>query len=404
MWVATARSCKDCKRKLHSLSGATRHYKSCKVRRRRATESLPKPSVSVELSETSILTESANPLTEGNLHIHIPPGESDLVDRFPHAGSSVGPCPDSPQTPASERIEQPNEIETGETDWQLSTNNDGTSTKALSARSTASTSYTKTFEEETGTDAGRVYADLDPDCNPDQPSSNNPWYPFNSRLEFGLAHFFLQQCLTKGDIDAFLKSTWLDEITEKLTFTSAEHVFQLIDDIRRKDCQWKRKDVVVGSDIDGVESQKYCLRFDAVDNVVEEMIGDAVFREHTVYAPIRQYTADGQRVYTEMHTADWWWNVQQKLPPGATVVPVLIATDKTQLTQHRGDQVGWPVYMTIGNLSHAARRSQKMNGTRLVGMMPTIKDVDRSIRMQAYHDMMRIIFKRKSSLSHPLHA
>ena len=28
------------------------------------------------------------------------------------------------------------------------------------------------------------------------------------------------------------------------------------------------------------------------------------------YAPIREYDSSGERVYSEMHTADWWWDMQ----------------------------------------------------------------------------------------------
>jgi len=29
-----------------------------------------------------------------------------------------------------------------------------------------------------------------------------------------------------------------------------------------------------------------------------------------VYAPRREYDHNGTRIYTEMHTADWWWDLQ----------------------------------------------------------------------------------------------
>ena len=29
-----------------------------------------------------------------------------------------------------------------------------------------------------------------------------------------------------------------------------------------------------------------------------------------VYAPRREYDQSGQRIYAEMHMADWWWDVQ----------------------------------------------------------------------------------------------
>jgi hypothetical protein len=80
------------------------------------------------------------------------------------------------------------------------------------------------------------------------------------------------------------------------------------------------------------------------------LLGHEPFESHLSYSFVRQYNDDDERIYSEMHTGDWWWETQEKLPEQATIVPVLIATDKTMLTQHHGDTSAWPVYMTIGNL------------------------------------------------------
>lgn len=41
---------------------------------------------------------------------------------------------------------------------------------------------------------------------------------------------------------------------------------------------------------------------------------------------------------------------EEFLPEGATLAPVIIATDKMQLTQYSGNKTAYPVYMTLGNL------------------------------------------------------
>ena len=66
------------------------------------------------------------------------------------------------------------------------------------------------------------------------------------------------------------------------------------------------------------------------------------------YAPVQSYSTDNlenskvdeenERIYGEIHTADWWWTTQQALidsgTQNATVIPVLLATDKTVLTEY----------------------------------------------------------------------
>ncbi|KAF8243947.1 hypothetical protein K440DRAFT_647117 [Wilcoxina mikolae CBS 423.85] len=70
-----------------------------------------------------------------------------------------------------------------------------------------------------------------------------------------------------------------------------------------------------------------------------------------------------------MWTADWWWKTQESLPDGSAVVPVILGSDKTMLSTLSGDKSAWPVYLSIGNLSKAKRRSVKSNGLILIGLL-----------------------------------
>jgi Plavaka transposase len=55
-----------------------------------------------------------------------------------------------------------------------------------------------------------------------------------------------------------------------------------------------------------------------------------------------------------------------------TIVPVLISSDKTQLTVFRG-KTAYPVYMTIGNLPKHIRRKPSRQGQVLLAYLPTSK-------------------------------
>lgn len=92
---------------------------------------------------------------------------------------------------------------------------------------------------------------------------------------------------------------------------------------------------------------------------------------------------------------------QTKVPTGATIAPVIIATDKTQLTQFSGNKSAYPVYLTIGNLPKAVRRKPSKNACILIGYLPVDK-LDRSkmtvhdhrSRIQRiFHQSMKIILQ-----------
>ena len=61
-------------------------------------------------------------------------------------------------------------------------------------------------------------------------------------------------------------------------------------------------------------------------------------------------------------------------PPQATIIPILILSDKTVMSLSHGDQTLWPVYITIGNLNANIRQSQKRSGILLLGFIPIIHE------------------------------
>ncbi|KAJ7440393.1 hypothetical protein B0H11DRAFT_1694814, partial [Mycena galericulata] len=60
-------------------------------------------------------------------------------------------------------------------------------------------------------------------------------------------------------------------------------------------------------------------------------------------------------------TGKWLPRVQTKLPVGAALSPVIIATDKTQLTQFSRGKSTYPVYLTLGNIPKVLCRKPSQN-------------------------------------------
>ncbi|KAG2750205.1 hypothetical protein P692DRAFT_20873162 [Suillus brevipes Sb2] len=65
---------------------------------------------------------------------------------------------------------------------------------------------------------------------------------------------------------------------------------------------------------------------------IKDLIGNPLFKDQMVYTPARAYTdsAGLHWVIDDMWTADWWCDMQKKVPEGATIVPIILATDKTK--------------------------------------------------------------------------
>jgi hypothetical protein len=63
---------------------------------------------------------------------------------------------------------------------------------------------------------------------------------------------------------------------------------------------------------EGDESRIVVVYIRNIIEVIRELIGNVRFRAHMRYAPERHWTSSARRkrVFGEMWTGDWWWNMQ----------------------------------------------------------------------------------------------
>ena len=137
--------------------------------------------------------------------------------------------------------------------------------------------------------------------------------------------------------------------------------------------------------------------------IVRFLIGHQPFEKDIVYAPIREYNSSHHRIYTQAHTADAWWKLQDQVPEGATVVPIQWMSDKTHLTDHKGDRYAHACYVSIMNISREVRRQNNRPATLPFAILPIVPKKDKAcigekytneLKRQVFHDAMEIIFER----------
>jgi len=94
------------------------------------------------------------------------------------------------------------------------------------------------------------------------------------------------------------------------------------------------------------------------------------FQADLNFEPVRLLDSENCRIYSEMNMGDWWWDMQDQLVAGATIVPVIWTSDKTHLTDFSGDQNAWPLDLTIVNIPKDIHRTPKQRAWILVGLIP----------------------------------
>jgi Plavaka transposase len=155
-------------------------------------------------------------------------------------------------------------------------------------------------------------------------------------------------------------------------FKSLGEMFSLIDNITY-DLPWTEDTIQVPTNILGGEKKFYKeFKFyyrNALD-CVRALFGEPTMKEHMDYFPKRVFDEEGRRLYSEMSTGDWWWRIQEQLPDGATVIPIILGSDATKLTVLCGSQTAWPVYISIGNIHKDVRYKKAARSLMLIGFLP----------------------------------
>ncbi|KAF6227507.1 hypothetical protein HO173_012247 [Letharia columbiana] len=229
--------------------------------------------------------------------------------------------------------------------------------------------------------------------------TDNFWNPFESREDYALALWFLESGLSDGDIDKFFRDVHLQRFRDGCSFDGAKSLRCKMQNMRGGgiDGGWTSQSFEIHNSGPELGSKTYHVIYFDIVSIIKAFLAHEPFSTSLYYRPVRQRNANGARVYSEMHTADWWWETQDKLPDGSTVVPIILASDKTHLSRMHGDQHAWPVYITIGNLQRDARRAHSRPGMAILGMIPIV--AEKEAKAQVYHYALGLMTEGNFSCS-----
>ncbi|KAG2113016.1 uncharacterized protein F5147DRAFT_744309 [Suillus discolor] len=220
----------------------------------------------------------------------------------------------------------------------------------------------------------------------------NPSYPFVDQAEWQLAEFLVQR-LTQTDINKFLKLDWFKN-RPRPSFKSADQLFGWIDALPS-----------------GPEWQSTTLEFtnyttarpieliwrDGLE-VVKDLFANPIFSNHMMYDP-HIVTTGSEREYGEFFTANMAFDIQNNLPEGATMVPIILASDKTPVTRMSGGLEMHPVFLTIANIQSEVRMKATAHAWRCVAFIPIPKfdvhaDFQTLLHARLFHKCMDMIFAK----------
>ncbi|KAF8433151.1 hypothetical protein BGX38DRAFT_1146209 [Terfezia claveryi] len=134
----------------------------------------------------------------------------------------------------------------------------------------------------------------------------NPLSPFANVYEYKLARFFHDSKISLKQIDKFFKNNLLPidrpetaSVQFKSGHTWRNKIRELIDQP-----PWHRGTV-------DFHLQQGCIFYYwDVQHTIAYLLQQRTFAGHLVYEPVQDFDKGGNRMYTYMHTGNWWWRTQ----------------------------------------------------------------------------------------------
>ncbi|KAK1217939.1 hypothetical protein PQX77_019395 [Marasmius sp. AFHP31] len=195
------------------------------------------------------------------------------------------------------------------------------------------------------------------------------WFPFTSRVDWEVARWAKLRGPGANAFNEFLKIPGVVD-SLALSFKTTQELNKIIDKGLPGRPAFRREEVVVAG-------EQFEFYHRDILECIRTLWGDPDLSTHLILRPERHYTDETlqTRLYHNMHTGDWWWATQEEVEksnPGATIIPIIISSDKTQLTVF-GNKTAYPVYISIGNIPKEIRRKTSRGAYLLLAYLPTSK-------------------------------
>ncbi|KAL0570267.1 hypothetical protein V5O48_011694 [Marasmius crinis-equi] len=196
-----------------------------------------------------------------------------------------------------------------------------------------------------------------------------PWFPFTSQVDWEVGRWAKLRGPGSNAFNEFLKIPGVVEALG-LSFKTTEELNKIIDTKLPGRPVFNRAEAVVAG-----EAHEFYHR--DILECIRALWGDPDLSTYLIMCPERHYTdhTRQKRLFHSMHTGRWWWATQKRVEqthPGATIIPVILSSDKTQLTVF-GNKTAYPVYITIGNIPKEIRRKPSRGAYLLLAYLPTSK-------------------------------
>ncbi|KAG1898692.1 uncharacterized protein F5891DRAFT_1190468 [Suillus fuscotomentosus] len=206
---------------------------------------------------------------------------------------------------------------------------------------------------------------------------HNPYYPFSGRKEWEVASWLLHSGLSMGKIDLFLSLEMIKALS--LSFHSAKELRGRAEQLPSGP-RWLSRVIKTAHP---TKSPVVLYWRDPLE-CIASIMNDPSFHNQFNFMPQKVYSTAEQTccIYSEWMTGDDAWNMQSALPDGATLLGIMLSSDKTTISALTGDRVAHPLIISLANIFMNTHAKISSDSFLLTALLPVPKFIHKKKHMR----------------------
>ncbi|KAG1734062.1 uncharacterized protein EDB91DRAFT_1238466 [Suillus paluster] len=207
---------------------------------------------------------------------------------------------------------------------------------------------------------------------------DNLYYPFMSRQDWELGSVLLCSSLSMAAMDEFLGLKLVKALPLSFRTTKELHGrSELLPSVPK----WQYHII---STTHPTKKPLHLYWRDPLD-CIESLFSHPLFANKIDLTPQRVYDTVEctARIYSKWVTGDTAWSMQSQLPDGATLLGIILSSDKTNITNMTGGRVAHPLLISLANIKMATRNKASSHAFLLTALLPIAEFLHPVKRMQS---------------------
>ncbi|KAI6143925.1 hypothetical protein BKA82DRAFT_4331090 [Pisolithus tinctorius] len=214
-----------------------------------------------------------------------------------------------------------------------------------------------------------------PDDAPPLPrmqKSLDDWTPYCNQLEFELTDFlFTHAEMSTKKLDTLLEiwAVSLLALGGDLLFNNHAELYRVIDSTCVSKVPWEDFTIWYTAEVQDEEMapwmfDNYDVWYQDPQKVIHNILASSDLVAEMDYVPYQEYDAmNNERCWQDFMSGNWAWEEADRIiheflmTGGATLVPIILGSDKTTVSVATGQTDYYPLYLSIGNMHNTIRRA-----------------------------------------------